>query len=133
MNKNYDDLIISFLRKKINPYLIMLFGSINKDYFRNDSDIDIAFLSDLKLSQYDIFMLAQELADILKRDVDLVDLNKASTVFKVQIISTGRIIYSSDEYRRATFMMRALKEYALLNEERKIIIDNMLKGSEING
>lgn len=133
MNKNYDDLIISFLRKKINPYLIMLFGSINKDYFRNDSDIDIAFLSDFNLSQYDIFMLAQELADILKRDVDLVDLNKASTVFKVQIISTGRIIYSSDEYRRATFMMRALKEYALLNEERKIIIDNMLKGSEING
>ncbi|CCJ32831.1 type VII toxin-antitoxin system MntA family adenylyltransferase antitoxin [Caloramator australicus] len=133
MDKNYDDLIVSFLRAKINPYLIMLFGSINKDYFRNDSDIDIAFLSDCNLSQYDIFMLAQDLADILKRDVDLIDLNKASTVFKVQVISTGRIIYSSDEYRRANFMIRALKEYALLNEERKIVLDNIFKGSEFNG
>lgn len=31
MDKNYDDLIVSFLRAKINPYLIMLFGSIKSE------------------------------------------------------------------------------------------------------
>lgn len=30
-------------------------------------------------------------------------------------------------------MIRALKEYTLLNEERKIVLDNIFKGSEFNG
>ncbi|MDO6354640.1 hypothetical protein Q3V94_06055 [Caloramator sp. CAR-1] len=51
----------------------------------------------------------------------------------IVVLSTGRIIYSSDEYRRANFMIRALKEYTLLNEERKIVLDNIFKGSEFNG
>jgi hypothetical protein len=54
-------------------------------------------------------------------------LKNSRALCPIVVLSTGRIIYSSDEYRRANFMIRALKEYALLNEERKIVLDNIFK------
>lgn len=42
-------------------------------------------------------MKAQELADIFNREVDLINLNTSSTVFKAQVVGTGKIIYCRDE------------------------------------
>lgn len=50
-------------------------------------------------------MLAQKLADVLKRDVDLINFKKASTVFKVQVIAKGKHIYCTDDKRRVYFDM----------------------------
>lgn len=80
--------IVEFLIVHFNPYVIYLFGSVVKGNFRNDRDIDIAFLSDNEISGYDLFIKAQDLADIIKREVDLIDLKKSSTVFKAQVIGT---------------------------------------------
>lgn len=74
IDKNSVDKIIEFLVENIKPYLIYLFGSSVNGVFRMDSDVDIAFISDVETSDYEIFMLAQKLADILKRDIDLIDL-----------------------------------------------------------
>ena len=68
-------------------------------------------------------MNAGELAEIMGRDVDLIDLHKASTVLKAQITGKGKVIFNSDNLQRMTFAMRAFKEYALLNEERQWILD----------
>ncbi|MGE5604057.1 MAG: type VII toxin-antitoxin system MntA family adenylyltransferase antitoxin [Bacteroidota bacterium] len=115
--------IIDFLQKKVGPYLIILFGSAARGRLRPDSDIDIAFLSDRILNEEDLFFYAVELAEILGRDVDLIDLNKASTVFKAQIVGKGKVIHSSDDLRRMAFAMSAFKEYAVLNEERQYVLD----------
>ena len=42
-------------------------------------------------------------ADDLHRDVDRVDLRIASTVMRVQVISTGRILFERDPFERAAF------------------------------
>lgn len=133
MNIDKSDInkITEFLIRNVTPYLIYLFGSAVNGIFREDSDIDIAFLSDNEFTSYEVFMLAQKLSDILKRDVDLIDLNKASTVFKVQIIAKGRIIYCINGNRRAYFEMYAFKEYASLNEEREVILQNIKKRGRI--
>lgn len=123
--------ITEFLIRNVTPYLIYLFGSAVNGIFREDSDIDIAFLSDNEFTSYEVFMLAQKLSDILKRDVDLIDLNKASTVFKVQIIAKGRIIYCINGNRRAYFEMYAFKEYVTLNEEREVILQNIKKRGRV--
>lgn len=125
LSKDYADKITDFLIKNVNPYLIYLFGSSVNGSFREDSDIDIAFISDKKTTEYEVFMLAQELADILKRDVDLINLKDASTVFKAQVVGKGKTIYCSDDTRRMYFEMYVLKDYALLNEEREIILNSI--------
>lgn len=119
------------LLKDFNIISVYLFGSAAKNQLKPESDIDIAFLSFLDVDEYECFMKAQELAEIFKRDVDLIDLKKASTVFKAQIIGTSSLIYCNDDVKRAYFEMRALKEYALLNEERAEIIKNIQKGERV--
>jgi predicted nucleotidyltransferase len=125
------DKIVKFLSYEVKPYLIYIFGSSVNGIYREDSDIDIAFGSDNKFTSYEVFILAQKLADILKRDVDLVDLNKASTVFKVQIIANGNCVYCSNDIRRAYFEMYAFKDYPTLNEEREIILNDIKKRGQI--
>lgn len=131
---DYDKLNKSIqLLLEFNPIIIYLFGSANRGELRGDSDIDIAFLSKEKLSEYDVFMKAQELADIFRREVDLIDISKSSTVFKAQIVGNGKVIYCSDEKERMYFEMRAFKEYIILNDERKSIIENIKERGSIYG
>jgi len=117
-----DDIITDVLIEKLSPFLSILFGSTVKGNVRQSSDIDITYLSDDKVSdQYEIFLIAQELASKLQRDVDLIDLSQASTVFQAQVVSTGKVIYCTDEHKRAQFEMKILKMYTKLNEERSHI------------
>ncbi|MBD8590385.1 nucleotidyltransferase domain-containing protein [Peribacillus simplex] len=111
------------LIKKIDPVFIIIFGSYAKKSTHKDSDIDIAFYcEDQSLTTYEVFQLAQELADILKIEVDLVNIRTASTVFKAQIYTTGTVIYSVNDTLLKNLQMTALSMYAKLNEERENIL-----------
>lgn len=115
-------LIQSFLKEKLAPSFIWLFGSGAKETLKPESDIDLAFFSDAGYEGYQVFMVAQELAGMLGREVDLIDLKKASTVMKAQIVGKGKLLYEQEPLQRMIFEMRAFKEYALLNEERQSIL-----------
>lgn len=131
MGNEIESLINKFLIEKLSPFLIIIFGSYSKGSQHSQSDIDIAYLSDRSINEYDSFMLAQELADQLKCDVDLVDLNVVSTVFQTQIITTGKVIYCQDHSKRVNFEMKTLKMYAKLNEERKIVLDKIKESGAV--
>ncbi|MEN6567458.1 MAG: nucleotidyltransferase domain-containing protein [Veillonellales bacterium] len=126
-------LVITFLKDKLNPYLMVLFGSLAKGTARADSDVDVAFLRHAQCSPYQIFMIGQELAQLLNKEVDLLDLEQSSTVMKAQIITSGRILYCSDDEKRMDFYIRALKEYALLNEERTPVLDELERRGSVYG
>lgn len=118
-------IIKKILVGSLTPSLIYIFGSTAKGKSRKESDIDIAILTDRRVDDYELFILSQKLADILKKEVDLIDLNKASTVFKIQIIKTGKLIYNSNNLKKMYFQMRTMKDYAILNEERQEVIDKI--------
>lgn len=126
---------IDIIIENYNPIAIYLFGSASRNELREDSDIDLGFLTDynIHIDEYSKFMKAQELANIFKRDVDLVHVNSASSVFKIQITYNGKLIYCNDDTKRMFFEMRALKEYVMLNEERKEIIDNIKESGTVYG
>lgn len=124
--------ISSLLSKEI-PELkaVYVFGSFARKNTRQDSDIDIAILPPKPLKKMDIFLLSQHLSEILHRDVDLIDLLSASTVFRFQIISTGKRIYCSDANQCAYFEMLAYSMYYRFNEERKPLLDAIRKRGSI--
>ena len=124
--------IKKFLIKKIDPSFIVLFGSQATGITHSESDIDIAFYKpNHEQSAYDVFALAQELANLIKYDVDLVDLDKASTVFKAQIFSTGNPIYISEQAELDKYRMNAMSIYANLNLERKEILKSIIESGTI--
>ena len=54
-----------FIREKLNPDFIIIFGSYATGVTHSESDIDIAFYRENKtFSSYELFMFAQELADL---------------------------------------------------------------------
>lgn len=131
MSDNIEPFIVEHLIEKLSPFLIILFGSTVKGNTNKNSDVDIAFLSDKKLDKYQLFMIAQELASKLNQDVDLIDLNQASTVFQAQVVHTGKVIYCVDEQKKAQYELKTLKMYTKLNEERLPILRNIDESGSI--
>ena len=129
-----DNILIEFIQHAI-PNLIALyrFGSTERGAVRSDSDIDLAVLSREALPELRRFELAQELAIQLHRDVDLVDLRAASTVMRIQIISTGTCLARADDRARREFEMYVYSDYARLNEERREIVKGITKRGLVYG
>jgi uncharacterized protein len=118
-----EEIIKEILIHKIKPKLIYIFGSIITNRIRKDSDIDIAILTDKQIDEYQLYMISQQLADNLKREVDIVDLKRASTVFRAEILRKGKLIYSSDNQEKMHFQLGVLHDYVFLNERRQEIIN----------
>lgn len=116
------DEINQWLIHKLNVQTVILFGSAARGMYREDSDIDLAVLTNESTSSYELFMIAQQLADRLKREVDLIDFRQASTVLQAQIVGDGIILLDREPLVRKTAFMQALKDYARLNEERSQIL-----------
>ena len=119
--------IATLLREQAGAYIVVLFGSYAKGQVRLDSDIDIAFAGDTAITEYELFLLAQELAAMLGREVDLLDLDRLSTVMKAQIVVTGKVIFCADEVKRQYLFMRALRDYANLSEDRAVVLESIAK------
>jgi predicted nucleotidyltransferase len=86
--------IVDALRRDI-PQLqaVYIFGSQQDDTATSESDIDIAYLSTRVLDPVQRWDIAQRLASMLLRDVDLVDLRQTDTIFRYQILSKGARIH----------------------------------------
>jgi len=132
MNQKKLELIKELITRKIDPSFIVLFGSQATETTHSESDIDIAFYKPSHgLSAYDVFALAQELASLVKIEVDLVDLDKASTVFKAQIFAIGIPIYISNQVEFDNYRMVAMSMYTNLNVERKEIMKSIIESGTV--
>ena len=129
-----DSSLTAYVKKTV-PSLIALyrFGSAERGAVRPDSDIDLAILTQDALPELQRFELAQDLAIQLHRDIDLVDLRSASTVMRMQILSTGTCLTSQDERARREFEMYVYSDYARLNEERREILRGISKSGLVYG
>jgi uncharacterized protein len=125
--------IVDFLRKELKPKFIYLFGSFAKGEGREDSDIDLAIYTDIIIDAYKLFLIANNLSFEVKRDVQIIDLRDISTVFSAQIVGTREVLYSEDERLMASYDIRIFKDYAKLNEERKIVLDAIERDGKIYG
>ena len=121
-----DSRLIEYIREAV-PNLIALyrFGSQAKGTARPDSDMDLAVLTRESVPNLRRFELAQELAIQLHRDVDLVDLRGASTVMRMQVISTGECLFKTSDRLQGEFEDLTYSTYARLNEERREILNDV--------
>lgn len=105
---------------KYNIKNVVTFGSINTDDFNDYSDIDLAIIADKKLDLDDILEIELYLENILKREIDIIDLNsKTLDLFvKINILNCNNIIYSIDDkkslvdlYNKTDLFYRDNKDY----------------------
>ncbi|MDO8688657.1 MAG: nucleotidyltransferase domain-containing protein [Dehalococcoidia bacterium] len=115
------------------PYTqaIYLFGSYGSENEWPDSDVDIALLlpseEAKRAGPLTTGDLRFALESLLQKDVDLVNLRRASTVFQKEIVFSGRRIFCADEYAADEFEMLVLSFYQKLNEERAEVMAEGLR------
>ena len=112
---------------------IYLFGSISAGTEHADSDIDLAVMTKAGLSPTRFWEVAQELSSMVSRDVDLINLREASTVMRMEIVSSGERIYCANEANSDAFENFVFADYARLNEERARILKDIRRRGSIYG
>ncbi|QTN32157.1 nucleotidyltransferase domain-containing protein [Akkermansiaceae bacterium] len=104
------------------PAVIYLFGSFGTPSQHQGSDMDIAFLPSVATDPVACFRIAGELTELFGRQVDLVNLTQASTVFAKEVLRTGTPIAADSPALQQQFEMLTLADYARLNEERQAVL-----------
>jgi len=96
-----------------------LFGSAARAALRADSDIDIAVVVATPLDGWQRIEAAARIAERLGRDVDLLDQRRLSPVMQVQILATGRALFSDDPADDLRVHARALRDWQDLQRWRR--------------
>lgn len=94
--------------------------------------MDLAVLNDGARDPVALWDQAGELADQVGRDVDLVDLRKASTVFQHQIVTKGRRLFSADS-RADLYEAFILSEKTALDERRAGLMQDIVREGRVYG
>lgn len=100
-----------------NALGIYAFGSRVQGTANTQSDLDLAVLVAGYADPLQLFEMANQLADKLGYEVDLLDLRAASTVMQYQVITTGRRLWAKDN-QADLFDIRVTKEKWDLDELR---------------
>ncbi len=124
--------MVEYLKNEINPFAIILFGSYSRNTQNKESDIDIAIKGN-NINLKKIYELKQKLEDISQKDVDLVDLDDISDVFRYEILMNGIKLFCQDDYKFDLYKLDMCREYLELNESRQDIIQRVKNGGSIYG
>jgi len=126
--------LVEAIRARVDGCLaVYRFGSWGTLDQRSDSDIDLAVLAPAPLDPVARWDLAQQLASLAGRDVDLVDLHKASTVLRYQVIAYGERLFSADAATVERFEDQVFSRYVRFNEARSAILEDVKKRGSIYG
>ncbi len=129
-----DRIVVSALTQRLGePIAVYRFGSSADASDRAESDVDVAVLASVRLSPDVRFDVQEELAMLLHRDVDLVDLTAASTVMAMQVVTTGTVLYEGNAVARGEFEDRVFSAYVRLNEERRGILQRIAEEGTVYG
>jgi predicted nucleotidyltransferase len=112
---------------------LYLFGSCARGDATARSDVDLAVLSESMLDPVRRFETQECVAALLRRDVDLVDLRRASAVMRVRVLADAAVLFDADRSARQRFEAFALSDYARLNEERRGILEDARRTGTVHG
>ena len=101
---------------------ILLYGSRARNTHRPNSDFDIAVMCDRNIPGDERWLVAQDIAATINKDVDLIDLWQAPTVLRKEAVEFGVWLYQRDRIRCEEFVTHTLSQYQNLNLERRDIL-----------
>ncbi len=106
--------IINYFRSKPEIAAVYLFGSEARNEATQVSDIDLAVILNKNLRENKLFLLGgleEELSSLLKRKVDVQDLDQAGNIFRFRVLSEGKIIFDRRGEEKFDFQTRAVNNY----------------------
>lgn len=109
--------IRDYFGKKPEVVAVYLYGSFAKGEAKKDSDVDLGVVfSKEKRKKEKPFSLPQvvfadDLVEILKRKVEIQNLNACSVEFCHRVLSEGKLIFGRGNQERVSFEVQVTKKY----------------------
>ena len=129
-----DERLVMILREALPDLLaIYRFGSTATGTEVRESDLDLAVLPAAPLDPIHRWDLQEKLAVSLHVPVDLVDMQSASTVMRMQVLQSSILLFEGDRAAREGFETVVYSSYARLNEERREILDQVRQAGSVYG
>ena len=127
---------VNDMAAKIKQYLsayndiafAFLFGSSARGEVTTLSDVDIAIYFIRAVDFYRINGLREDLSELLGRETDIVVLNNAAPIIRMQVLKKGTLILDLNRRLYNEFFVDTVKEYDDLKRTRKDIEDKILRG-----
>ncbi|WP_297638302.1 nucleotidyltransferase domain-containing protein [uncultured Clostridium sp.] len=87
-----------FLNNNINN--VIVFGSLSKNGFNEESDIDIAVIGDEKIKSSVDLKISLELEELLNRSIDFIDINddEIDNIIKIEALNSDLVILKDKNY-----------------------------------
>ena len=103
---------IADLAQKYGFDLVVLFGSQATGRTHKESDVDVAYYSDIKLDFNQEVLINTDLTVIFKNDqVSLVNLKRASPLLAREVVVKGVVLYAKDSSLFSQLYARTLRMY----------------------
>lgn len=136
MNKN---MIIKeikdYFAEKDEIIAVYLFGSLSKENYKKDSDIDIALMikdRENKVEEFDYRLkVINELEKLLNSEVDIIIFSHVNLKMQHQILS-GELILANDNRQRVEMEKSSLKRYLDMKYFYEIYEDKLGRGFDID-
>jgi uncharacterized protein len=123
-------ILSNYLTRQPDVAVAFLFGSEASGRSLPGSDMDLAllFYPEKEPSAEQLPDIQDELTALLKKEVDLVVLNRANPIICMQVLKKGEKIFQRDNRLYSDFFVRTINEYDDLKRVRSVIEKNILKG-----
>lgn len=118
---------VDILDRRFGLDSLWLFGSEAQGTARPDSDVDLAALFKGHPTPLEVFETQVELAEILGRDVDLIDLDRVSPILGRQVLRQGRLLIDRNPKRRYAFFSRTISMYDDVKIQRREVERKLLE------
>ena len=117
-----------YFRNREEILLAFMFGSAVSERLTEKSDLDIAVLFNSTPDFSLLVKIRDEISECMGREIDLVVLNDASPVIRMQVLKNGKLLKSEDTVIYSNFFVKTVKEYDDLKYIRKEAEENILRG-----
>ena len=112
---------------------IYIYGSMARGEGRPDSDVDIAVVQLEPVKPDQALILRSNLGVLLGRDIDILDLRRASTEIAYQVVGDGACVWGADNENVALYENSIMSMYANLQNERREIMEDIIKRGSVYG
>lgn len=112
--------VAAFAEKHDVIAAIYLFGSYASGRERCRSDVDLGVLFKRDVDGFDRIGLETELSNVLKKNVDLVDMRKSGPFLRHQIYKFGKAVYRDGTDYPLRFRAESIRDYLDTEPLRKI-------------